>query len=102
MSRGESTGMSSPVRRLSIVVSGIVQGVGFRFFVRDTARRHSITGWVRNRPDGSVEMEAQGEPGKLSVFCEEACRGPVLSLIKKKTVVDIAALEGETSFDIRR
>jgi acylphosphatase len=43
------------------VISGRVQGVGFRYFTRDVARREGATGWVRNLPDGSVEALVEGE-----------------------------------------
>ena len=43
------------------VVSGRVQGVGFRYFTQDTARREGVTGWVRNLPDGGVEALVEGE-----------------------------------------
>jgi acylphosphatase len=43
-----------------IIFIGHVQGVGFRFTAHRMARRHQLTGWVRNLPDGSVEMFAQG------------------------------------------
>ena len=43
------------------VVSGRVQGVGFRFFTREAAVREGVTGWVTNRPDGSVEAYVEGE-----------------------------------------
>ena len=44
-----------------IVVSGRVQGVGFRYFTQDTALREGVTGWVRNLPDGRVEAHVEGE-----------------------------------------
>ena len=40
--------------RVRLVISGRVQGVGFRWFVREAARRHRLAGWVRNRSDGNV------------------------------------------------
>src|SRR5688572_33174665 len=43
------------------VVSGRVQGVGFRYFTQDTARREGVTGWVRNLPDGRVEALVEGD-----------------------------------------
>ncbi len=43
------------------VINGRVQGVGFRYFARDVARREGATGWVRNRPDGSVEALVEGD-----------------------------------------
>jgi acylphosphatase len=48
-----------------IIFSGRVQGVGFRYASHRTASRHDLTGWVRNLPDGSVEMFVQGEPGDI-------------------------------------
>ncbi len=46
--------------------SGSVQGVGFRYTVRDMADRLHLTGWVRNLPDGRVELWAEGEEGRLN------------------------------------
>ena len=48
-----------------IIFKGTVQGVGFLFTAHSIARRYRITGWVRNMPDGSVEMFAQGEAGDI-------------------------------------
>ena len=44
------------------VINGRVQGVGFRYFTQDVARREGATGWVRNLPDGSVEALVEGDP----------------------------------------
>jgi len=49
-------------------VTGRVQGVGFRWFAKETADSLGLAGWVRNREDGSVEAEAQGSDAKLDEF----------------------------------
>lgn len=59
-----------------ILVSGNVQGVGFRIFVQDRARVDNLRGWVRNLSDGRVEALAQGSESELSRFVEELKRGP--------------------------
>jgi acylphosphatase len=71
--------MSAPsLARLHAVVTGRVQGVGFRFTTVDQARRLGVRGWVRNRVDGSVEVEAEGERAALEAlagFLQEGPRG---------------------------
>lgn len=62
--------------RVRLLVSGRVQGVGFRWFVREAARQHRLAGWVRNRPDGSVELEASGDDTGFRQFIEIIRRGP--------------------------
>ena len=58
------------------VVNGRVQGVGFRYFTQDAARREGVTGWVRNRPDGAVEALVEGDDEAV-VRIERAIRsGP--------------------------
>jgi acylphosphatase len=59
-----------------VEVSGVVQGVGFRWFVREAARRHSLAGWVRNRDEGTVEIAASGSSESIERFLEEVRRGP--------------------------
>jgi acylphosphatase len=61
---------------LHAVVRGRVQGVGFRWFVRERARELGVRGWVRNRADGSVEVEAAGESESLDRFRQWLSRGP--------------------------
>ena len=58
------------------MVSGRVQGVGFRYFVVQVARRAGLVGWVRNLPDGTVECEAEGDRSALEWFLEQLRRGP--------------------------
>ncbi len=58
------------------LVSGRVQGVGFRAFVADTARAEGLSGWVRNLPDGRVEAHAEGESEALARFEWRLWQGP--------------------------
>jgi acylphosphatase len=57
-------------------VSGTVQGVGFRFFVRDKARELGLSGWARNLSDGRVEVYALGPQRKLSDLAAALYVGP--------------------------
>ena len=61
-----------------IIAHGRVQGVGFRFFVREQAARYSLTGWVKNLPDGTVEILAEGEKDILEIFIERVREGSFL------------------------
>ncbi|HTR78950.1 MAG TPA: acylphosphatase [Gemmatimonadaceae bacterium] len=61
---------------LHAVVRGQVQGVGFRWFVREYARERGLAGWVRNRSDGSVEVLASGEQTELQAFADALEQGP--------------------------
>ena len=58
------------------VVTGRVQGVGFRFFAKDAATREGLSGWVRNLDNGSVEIEAEGDSEALQRFEMAIRRGP--------------------------
>lgn len=58
------------------VVSGRVQGVGFRFFAERAARELGVHGWVRNMPDGTVETLAEGTPEAVQGYLERLRRGP--------------------------
>lgn len=74
-------------KRVYAVVDGIVQGVGFRFFVQDLAHRYGLSGYVRNRPDGKVELEAEGEEGILKEFLKEVRVGPRMAHVTGMEVV---------------
>lgn len=88
-------------RRKNICVTGRVQGVGFRFFCRRLAVEMDLTGWVRNRVDGSVEVEVQGPNDRIDLFTNRLKDGPILATIANITEIDIGTDPGEKSFEIR-
>lgn len=68
--------MTRAPERMVVVVSGRVQGVGFRWFVRREARALDLEGWVRNEPDGSVRIEAEGPRPALESLAGQVEKGP--------------------------
>jgi acylphosphatase len=62
--------------RVRVEVIGAVQGVGFRWFAREAARRLDLAGWVRNRDDGSVEIAVEGDDAAVERFLAQVERGP--------------------------
>jgi acylphosphatase len=62
---------------MHVVVRGRVQGVGFRWFVRETARASGLSGWVKNCSDGSVEVVASGDDGSVIALRLALHSGPV-------------------------
>ena len=73
------------------VVSGRVQGVGFRFFAERAAREAGVAGWVRNRSDGTVETVAEGDEEAVARYLDRLRAGPggsrVTSLVDEETDV---------------
>jgi acylphosphatase len=67
---------SENLRSLHLFLSGRVQGVGFRFFTIKQANRYHLTGWVRNLPDGRVEIFAEGPVNGLTMFLDDVSQGP--------------------------
>jgi acylphosphatase len=83
------------------VVSGSVQGVGFRFFAERAAREAGVTGWVRNRPDGTVETVVEGEPGAVARYLERMRTGPAGCRVTRFHEEE-SAVTGLNSFEITR
>ena len=69
--------------RVHLLVHGRVQGVGFRFFVVHEATALGLAGTVRNRPDGTVEIEAEGGADALDRLVEAVRRGPVAARVTR-------------------
>lgn len=83
------------------LVSGHVQGVGFRYFTQDAARREGLSGYVTNHPDGTVEAVAEGETEALDRFERALRRGPSRSRVERVLVDGIEPTGLHAGFDIR-
>lgn len=85
--------------RRHVIVAGRVQGVGFRWFAKKTADDLGLTGWVRNRADGSVEAEAEGAQDALNEFIARLkTRNPAARVDAIETQTQ--AVKHETTFRI--
>jgi acylphosphatase len=69
------------MKRIHLVISGRVQGVGFRYHVRDKALALNLGGWVRNNDDGSVEIVAEGKEKDIEMFAAYCKKGPALARV---------------------
>lgn len=84
-----------------ILVSGRVQGVGFRYFALHKANETGITGWVKNTGAGHVEIEASGDQQNLDTFIDWIKIGPARAIIKTVSVSEIDNDRVFTNFSIR-
>ena len=82
------------------VVSGRVQGVGYRAFAHNAAREIGVTGWARNLANGDVEVHAKGTPHQLEDFEARLRQGPRWGEVRSLTVSE-AAISDDASFQIR-
>lgn len=73
-------------KRLSARITGRVQGVGFRHFTKTRANRLDVEGWVRNEPDGSVRLEAQGATDALESLLAAVRDGPRAARVDQVSV----------------
>ncbi len=87
--------------RLGFRVSGRVQGVGYRWFVKETAKKHSVYGWVRNALDGSVEGEAQGSIPSIDGFLKEIKTGHPWTAAEKVETQEMLDQEADDEFYIK-
>jgi len=89
-------------RRVHILVSGRVQGVWFRAATAEVAKGLGIVGWVRNLPNGSVEIEAQGPAGQISEFIAWCRMGPPRASVEQLEVSDRSPSDDCVVFEVRR
>lgn len=86
--------MSNENQRLHVIVDGIVQGVGFRFFVLNHGRQMQLSGWVRNKFNGTVEILAEGHRHVLEKFLVLISQGPSHAQVEK---TDVSWLEAQSN-----
>lgn len=85
---------------LMIKVIGRVQGVGFRYSTKRTAEALNIKGWVKNNPDGSVEIRADGDDSKLENFYSWCQKGPAGAIVQDTYKEEINSDDNFSQFRI--
>ena len=93
--------MSADHQRLHAVVRGRVQGVSFRYATQEAAQRLGLAGWVRNLPDGAVEVAAEGPRADLEKLLAFLQRGPTAARVAEVQSEWLPASGELGSFDIR-
>ncbi|MCK4311647.1 MAG: acylphosphatase [Candidatus Cloacimonetes bacterium] len=88
------------MKKLEIIISGRVQGVGYRFFVVHIAHSLNIRGSVKNTFSGKVKIIAVGEENDLNLFIAELRKGPMMARIDKVKVSELHSAKGYESFSI--
>jgi acylphosphatase len=94
------TGDAQACRRRMVVVDGRVQGVGFRASCAAVARRLGVRGWVRNRPDGRVEVAMAGSEAAVEELTSWCRHGPPAAQVRQVTITELADLAAD-DFEIR-
>ena len=84
-----------------LLIEGIVQGVGFRYFTERAARKLGARGHVRNLPDGSVEAVVVAQPDQVRALLEELRRGPRAARVRQVTTSEIDLADEPLGFEIR-
>ena len=90
------------MRRVRAIITGRVQGVSYRASTVDEAKRLWLTGWVRNRADGSVELEVEGPSDQVAALLAWCERGPPSARVSGVEVEEQAPTGGETTFAVVR
>jgi len=83
------------------LISGRVQGVGFRYYVEDIARREGVNGYVRNLPDGRVEAVVEGDATTVGRVESTLWRGPGGARVEDVTIEEVTPSGMATGFRIR-
>lgn len=78
-----------------LIIKGLVQGVGYRWFASKSASSYNLNGWVKNLPNSSVEIQVYGDKGALNSFIKDLSRGPSFS---KVTDVVVRWIEFESDY----
>jgi acylphosphatase len=86
---------------IQVFYEGNVQGVGFRWTVRNIAKGFDVTGWVRNLIDGRVEMQLNGEESEVRDFLQAISESELRAHIRKQSEMPLATAVEARGFEIR-
>lgn len=86
--------------RYRLMVHGRVQRVGFRYYVLQSASLYGIRGWVKNKPDGTVEIDAEGGEKNMEYFIQSVRKGSRYSWIEQVEEERMAEIKNYESFTI--
>jgi acylphosphatase len=92
--------MSTVARKF--LIRGEVQGVGYRFFAQRAAATHQVVGYVRNEPDGSVEVLAEGPAASVEAFKNDLAAGPQWATVEQLEEIDLDPSGKYTAFLVER
>ncbi|MBA2527664.1 MAG: acylphosphatase [Pyrinomonadaceae bacterium] len=92
--------MATVARRF--LIRGGVQGVGYRFFAQRAAAKHQVVGYVRNEPDGSVEVLAEGPASNMEAFKNELATGPQWARVEQVEEINLDPSGTYKSFRVER
>ncbi|MCM3902679.1 MAG: acylphosphatase [Pyrinomonadaceae bacterium] len=84
------------------MIRGDVQGVGYRFFAQRAAAKHQVVGYVRNEPDGSVEVLAEGPANNVEAFKHELATGPQWARVEQVEEISLDPSGTYTLFRVER
>ena len=86
---------------LQVFFEGHVQGVGFRWSVKHIAKGFEVTGWIRNLPDGRVELQVSGDASEVRAFLQAITESDLRSYIRNQSEHPLAAAPNARGFEIR-
>lgn len=90
------------MRRVHAIITGRVQGVAYRFSTEREAQRLGLAGWVRNRADGSVELEAEGNADAVAELLAWCAHGPPAARVDRVATTEREPTGADTEFVTRR
>lgn len=93
--------MSDNLKTIQILISGRVQGVGFRYFTESLADKYPVNGYVKNTLDNRVEVVCQGETEDIDQFINELRKGPAFSVITDVNIEELKTDRDYNSFEIK-
>ena len=92
--------MEIATKHLNVKIFGRVQGVSFRWQTQKKAKSFGFAGFVRNEPDGTVYIEAEGEDAQVTKFLDWCRKGPLFAKVENVEFEE-AAVKGYTTFEIK-